>query len=99
MEAAAGTSAFLQLVEVGRELGPNRRVGAVVVAVLKLKRVPLEVVELLLPDAVLGVHVPLGPDRLEGRLLDQELASLLATGLLRDGDQRAPVQDQPRVRA
>ena len=52
-------------------------------AALELERVLLQVVELLLAGAVLGVHVALGPDRLEARLLDQELASRLDTRLLR----------------
>ena len=45
--------------------GLDGRVGGVVVATAKLERVVLQVVELLLAGAVLGVHVALGPDRLE----------------------------------
>jgi hypothetical protein len=68
------------------------------VAARPLERVVFEVVELLLAGVVLRVHVALGPDRLEARLLDQQLASLLDTRILRYGDQRAPVHRQARAR-
>src|SRR6476469_5745705 len=89
MDPARGAGAVLELVQTVRELRLDRCVGGVSVAALKLVRVLLQVVQLLLAGTVLGVHVPLGPDRLKAsipadRLLDQQLASPLDTRLLHD---------------
>src|SRR4051794_9151397 len=93
MGTAAGTGAALQLVKPVRELRLDWVIGGVVLAALKLEWVLLQVIELLLTALVLGVHVAAVTERLEGRFLDQELASLLDTRLLRDRDQRASVDD------
>ena len=66
MGTAAGTRAVLQLVKIVRELRLDRVVDGGVLAALKLEWVLLQVVELLLAAVVLGVHVALGTDRLEG---------------------------------